>query len=212
MNLQEWQSRISLIKDIVTILATVIGGGVAIYGLIAWKRQLKGKTEYELARRVLRAVYRVRDAIRGIRNPFQSSGEIAQALKEAGISIDVNSHEYRAQSAESVYQVRWRRLNEARSDLQLELLEAEVSWGNDIIDQLKPLNECVGELYATIWLYIQDLNEPYQDKGSDYAEQRERRRKILYEISLDPDKDPFSGQIKKAVEQIERFLKPHLKL
>lgn len=81
MSLQEWQGRISLIKDIVTILVALVGGGVAIYGLISWKRQLKGKTEYELARRVLRAVYRLRDAIRGIRNPLQSTGEIEHSLK-----------------------------------------------------------------------------------------------------------------------------------
>src|SRR5215212_10812739 len=104
MKFQEWQSYLSFIKDLVTVFATVIGGGIAIYGLVAWKRQLRGRTEYELARRVLRAVYKVRDAIQGVRNPLQSAGEIEASLKEAGISIDFNSPEYRSKSATAVYQ------------------------------------------------------------------------------------------------------------
>lgn len=211
MRLQEWQIYLSFIKDLVTVFATVIGGCIAIYGLVAWKRQLKGKTEYELARRILRAVYKVRDAIKGVRNPLQSAGEIETSLREAGLSIDPNSSEYHLKSATSVYQRRWNKLNEARSDLQVELLEAEVSWGSEIIDTLKPLNECISELYVNIMQYLDGLNDPFPCRTED-ADQRNNRIKIIYEISADPNKDPFSGKIKCAVEELERYLKPHLRL
>ena len=79
---------ISIAKDITTGLAALIGAGVAIVGLRAWQHQLKGKTEYELARRLLRAVYRVRDEIHNVRNPAIMPGEFAVAIEEAGIESD----------------------------------------------------------------------------------------------------------------------------
>jgi len=51
---------------------------VAALGLQAWRTQLKDKTEYELARRVLRAVYQVRDSRQAVRNRVQSSPEIQE--------------------------------------------------------------------------------------------------------------------------------------
>jgi hypothetical protein len=59
------QDIVTLFKDLATIFAAVAAGIIAIMGYNAWKKQLRGKAEYELARRLLRNVYRVRDAIRG---------------------------------------------------------------------------------------------------------------------------------------------------
>jgi hypothetical protein len=116
------------IPDIVTALAAGIGAVVAVVGLNAWKKQLKGKTDYELARRYLRAVYKIRDAIKFVRNPFISLGEMEQALKERGSNQSTSDHK---ETSRAVYSVRWKKVTEAGSDLTLELREAEVSWGKD---------------------------------------------------------------------------------
>ncbi|OQY20711.1 MAG: hypothetical protein B6I35_10155, partial [Anaerolineaceae bacterium 4572_32.2] len=86
-NLQCLQEYITLAKDVVTILAALVAATVAIMGLRTWRKQLRGKTEYELARRLLRSVYRVRDAIRIVRNPFISSAETVQSMREAESEI-----------------------------------------------------------------------------------------------------------------------------
>jgi type IV secretory pathway VirB2 component (pilin) len=71
MPIQPW---VTLIKDIVTGLAAATAAVIGVLGLRTWKAQLKGKTEYETARSLLRCVYRVRDAMRVVRNPFQGGG------------------------------------------------------------------------------------------------------------------------------------------
>jgi hypothetical protein len=91
MTLAQFQTYLSIAKDIFTVLASITAGIVAIIGLQTWKKQLKGKTEYELAQRLLMAVYKIRDAIYYVRNPFMSAGEINQALKDA--NVEQNSSE-----------------------------------------------------------------------------------------------------------------------
>jgi hypothetical protein len=212
MTLQGYQSYISIIKDIITAIVALIAGAVAIYGVIAWKKQLKGKTEYELARRVLRAIYKVRDSIRIVRSPIQTGGEMEEAVKASGISYDPNDRNIHAQTQRAVYQLRWKQLSEARSDLQLELLEAEVSWGEEIKEKLKPLNDCIGKLFATVHLYLDELERPSRRTDEVAEKNREESFRILYWASDNPEEDSFSGRVKNSVEQIETFLKPHLKL
>ena len=100
---------VSLIKDISSIISGTILIVIAIMGLQTWKRQLKGNTEYELARRFLSAVYKIRDAISYIRNPFVSAGEIASALQEANIEIDKSDSEYQVKRQNALYQKRWKK-------------------------------------------------------------------------------------------------------
>jgi len=45
---------LAIVKDLVVTLAAAGGLIVALLGLRTWKRQLKGKTEWDLARRYLR--------------------------------------------------------------------------------------------------------------------------------------------------------------
>ena len=82
------QILITIIKDIFTCLAAITASVVAVLGLQAWKKQLKGKTEYELAQRLLRGVYRVRNAFADVRNPRKTDAEIAQAMREENIEGD----------------------------------------------------------------------------------------------------------------------------
>ena len=206
------QYYLSIIKDIVTIIATIIGSCVAIYGLISWRKQLKGRTEYDLARRVLKAVYKVREAIQSVRDPFQSASEVEMAIKETCNSIEENSPDYRIKSTTSVYQIRWNRLNRALLELKFELLEAEVSWGRNVHNKINPLNECIGKLCSTINLHLHSLQNNYHETSQRDAENINSRLKILYTVSDDPNKDDFLNQINLAVIEVEEFLKPYLKL
>ena len=63
---------INLVTRIALAAAVGIAAGVGIYvgvmGLNAWRRELSGKAEWELARRALRQVYEVRDTLRQARD------------------------------------------------------------------------------------------------------------------------------------------------
>lgn len=46
-----------------------------------WKREHRGKTKYEMARRLLRATYSLRDAFAYVRAPIMLAQEIESALQ-----------------------------------------------------------------------------------------------------------------------------------
>jgi len=209
-NLQELQEYISLAKDIVTILSALTAAIIAVLGLHTWKKQLKGKTEYELARKLLRAVYKVRDAIRLVRNAFMSAGEISQSLQEANIKTDQFAPRFDAISQGALYQRRWEKVQDALSELDLEAFEAEVIWGREVREKLKPLRKNVSTLLGKIQLYLELLKTPHRDTSNERIVQELVR--VIHEVSEDPSKDSFTAEITGSVRQIEDYLKPHLKL
>jgi len=56
----EW---VAMASDIVVGIAAGVGAYVAWRGLGTWRQQLRGSSEYELSRRILRCTYQLRDAI-----------------------------------------------------------------------------------------------------------------------------------------------------
>jgi len=202
---------IAIAKDVAMGLAAVVGATAAVIGLKAWRHQLRGHTEYELARRLLRAVYHARDELHAVRNPLILTGEFAAARQEAGIERDDKRTAFSAEEEGAVYERRWKRLSSAMSDLQLEVTEAEVVWGRAVVGQLKPLRECVGELYASLMLFLRRKQERPQGRSAN-PEALERIDRIIYKISDDPDQDPFTGKVARAVAQVEDFVRPYLRL
>jgi hypothetical protein len=207
------QPYVSLFKDIFSIISTIILAVIAIIGLQTWKKQLKGKTEYELARRLLRAVYETRDAIKLIRNPFASASEISAAVSEAGIDLDPKDPEFYVQSQSALYQRRWKKIEEAMADLDLEAFEAEVIWGNEVKDVLMPLRQQVGELHSFVELYLRNLNQPSRRLPNENM--LEKIDKAIYDFHdlTDTESDnPFTAKTSKVISKIEDYLRPRIKL
>jgi hypothetical protein len=213
INVQLLQEYITLIKDIITIISTIVIGAVAIMGLRAWRIQLRGKTEYELARRLLRSVYKVRDAIKLVRNPFASAGEISSALRDANIEISFGDPDYRARSQGALYQSRWKHIQESLRDLDLEAFEAEVVWGREVIEIILPLRRQIGELYSHIEIYLKNLQEPSR---REYAlKMAQKIDEVIYDshdLVGSDSKNSFTNKTVAAVKQIEDYIRPRLKL
>src|SRR5690348_10031730 len=112
-----------MVFKILNVVATFCGIGIALVGLFTWRRQLHGTVEYDLARRLLRRVYTVRDRIAEVRHPFISRGEFATAFKEAGVTPNDQGAGLDPQSTRLVYNRRWSAVTSAASDLDVELLE-----------------------------------------------------------------------------------------
>jgi hypothetical protein len=205
------QAYVALIKDIITGLSAATAAVIAILGLQAWKKQLKGKTEYELAQRLLRTVYKIREAFSWVRNPYQSPDEIFQAMKEAGIEGDpLRDPIIRARGEGAVYRRRWKEAQNAIMDLETLALEAEAVWGSDAKDSLKPLRQCSAVLWFNIKAHLQNLEVP--TRSNNNADAQRQINDIIYYPPDNPENNHFSKEITEAVKIIEDFLKPHLKL
>jgi hypothetical protein len=206
----EFQGYFSITKDAITGLAAITATVIAIIGLRSWKKQLKGRTEYDLARRLLKAVYRVRDEIEALRMPLIYVGEVRQGLNDIGINAERNEKHYGGRAESLVYQSRWRRLHVALSDLQVELLEAEVSWGDEIMKRQDLLRECVASLFLNVYRRLWQIDDSRMYEV-DSETQKEIDR-ILYKSISNPEADPFGDEIKRSIEHIEEYVKPYLKL
>lgn len=183
-----------LILNTINTIAIGTGAIIAVIGVNAWKQQLKGKTDYELARRYLRSVYKVRDALKYVRNPFMSSDEIFLALRESGLSD--TDYSDRKKSNRAVYAKRWEKVIGAASDLDVEYLEAEVSWGTGIVKVSEDFNAFRKKLFVSLKMFLEE--RPLSNERED----------IIYDGG---DDDDFNIDMRKAIENIEKFLKPHLK-
>ncbi len=177
-------------SDTITAISAVIVAVLALFGLREWKLQTKGKTNYEIARRYLKAALRLRDELKYVRNPFIPLSETNDALKESGIESKDHLDENRA-----VYSRRWKRVQEAWTNLEIELLDAEVSWGNIAVSASKPLLDATKKLFAALTMYL-------DGQGRD--------DKLIYNHGSLEKPDEFSGQVDQAIEQIRDFLRPHL--
>lgn len=106
-------------SDVLIAVATII---ILLLGLREWKKQLKGKTEYELSIRLLRATYRIRDAIQEVRNIYSGDS----------------------------YKEIWKLVSDEYLDLDIEIIESEILWGKEIHEIVKPLKKCIRNLYTNL--------------------------------------------------------------
>ena len=198
-----------IVKDAILLLFAGIGSYSAFYGLKAWRKQLKGKTEYELARRILLSVYKIRDGIKMVRHPFMSGGEIYEAkkkYKEQNPEINLTEKEIENYA---VYENRWKAINEAFSSLNVDLLEAEVMWGNIFKDDLHSLNRLSIKLMVAIRHYLKYHFQSYMSERD--TEKYEEYELLVYDHSSENEEDEFGIKINNVVSRFEQKLKKYLK-
>ena len=90
-----------------------------------------------------------------------------------------------------------------------ELLEAETIWGPEIRSKFTRLWEIDGELYYQV-LTLLDESNPDTRTGKMSQDEWKKQRDILYARS-DKTKDVFYQSLQKAIADVEKELRPHLK-
>ena len=200
---------VSLTKDIVVILAAIVGGKVAVKGLSTWQRQLRGTNEHDLARNILVKVYRYRDAVHGVRHPAMFGYEMPDPEKE---TIDeMTWEEKRFYGTSKAYEARWEKVQEEKKSLYGDLLEAEAYWGNELEDHFKELYKLETDLLLVLQelLTARDPHSSPDDK--DYANEYLKEKRGLIYDKLEGEPDEFRKSILDAIVKIEDILKPRLK-
>ncbi len=200
---------ISIAKDVVTLLSLCVGVYVAVRGLQTWRRQLQGTAEYELGRRILRAAYRLRNAIEAVRDPLVWPGEQAVAMKEAGIEMGFHDPKYHAQSSRAVYQRRWQGVTEALSELEVEAIEAETLWGSNARDLIEEIKRSASSLSGALNMYIRNLDEP----GGDFLPPDKYKdvQATVFAMGAKED-DAFASALQDRISRLEEFIRPRISI
>ncbi len=199
---------ITAIKDLVVTGAALIGAVVAVKGLGTWQRQLKGKSEYELSRRILVSLFKYRDAINGVRHPMMWANEMPSPPEEEAKKM--SSEQIRFYGSEKAYIARWDKAQTERSALYADLLEAEAIWGTELKDRFKAIFDLEHELLVAIRHYLQQIN-PDEDEATKEAIGNidSKRRDIMYD-DLSEEGDEYKKEFASAVQNVEQYLKPKL--
>jgi hypothetical protein len=182
----------SLTKDVVSIVGTIGALTIGGLGLFTWSRQLRGTSEYEVAKKAILNTYEVQQALQSVRNPmlYLSKEEV-----EAG---------RRLEEEQRIYSERMTYLNEKWAELQTVRLEAKVIWGNEAQDSFNEIQQRIGDLRGAIWLHFW-MKGAYAGPGATVDNSPERVRendKIVYFTS---EEDDFSQKIAESTAKVEKF-------
>jgi len=188
-------------KEQIVSISALIGVTVAVSGLRTWRKELKGKSEYQKAKDVLKAVYNVRPGFVRVRLPWMDGSEYPKALLDQDGNVMPGR---RPDAIMYAYQMRMKVLGEAFKDLEQQTMEAQVEWGSDFQNLIIPLRQCWAELGTAVQQHLE-----MERSGPDHLapeERREVRAKLYYA----GDNDSFTMKIEKAISGFEERLRPHI--
>jgi hypothetical protein len=175
--------------DLITDCAAVVGVIFAGIGLNTWKKQIRGSFEYELARKLMLQVYKLRDALKATRNPFLSISEGDKDDTEDTWQI-------------TAYRKRWDVVRDILAEFYVTSLEAEVIWPDNTKESKKELLGLVHDLNFALEMFIR------QQKDKAFAEDfRRDYEDTIYDKGED---DSYNQRLDKVVKKYESILKQHL--
>jgi hypothetical protein len=182
-------------------LATIFAAGVAVWGILAWRDELRGTTEYRLAVRVYRGVLRLRDRIQSTRDELNH--RIMLTREEANNREAVLSRRYKT------YGEFFREV--VRADLALRDLrpEIEIHWGMEGTRHIDALDEMARKLRGGQWAYFNHL---FKALGGDatMADAAEGDRRIAFAPTGDGP-DEYGEELRRRIDEAVAFLRPKVK-
>jgi hypothetical protein len=194
---------ISVTKDIILIFAAIATAHVAINGLQSWSRELKGKADFEVARNLIRSVYKLRDELRYCRSPWVQMGEFPE-----GYDSNNRSPEIEARAYAYIYSNRWKPVSAALQDFESQALEAEALWGSGFKPKTDELRQCARNLQVAIEADISNK----ANGGEAFKNDQEFGKTIRAEVSAThDDKNPLTLKIGSAISGIEKEVRPQFK-
>ncbi|TMQ59390.1 MAG: hypothetical protein E6K76_04805 [Candidatus Eisenbacteria bacterium] len=197
------------VRDVSVSLSTLVAAGLAFVGLNAWRRQLRGTTEYQIALKTLKAIYALRESITEARRRFGVVPYPGQ--RPSGDRGHVSEVLRAAQS----YRRRLTAVGTCRADLLLAEQEALAVWGDRARDALAKLLLAVDELLATYDQYFDaELARARRKDHEGKEEEPSANDIVMYRIlysNPEENKDPFGKRIARSSGLAEAFYRDRLK-
>ncbi len=204
----EWVTKIlGLFRDFAVTVCALITACVAFTGLRTWRKELHGRNEYEVARKLLRAVYGLRNAFNTMREPIMTSAEKAAALDAAGVDpCTIDRADFSGEGTKAAYAARWNKLVDAWERMEVEAREAQVLWGdrpelNEAITEFKKLIRRLKNVVDAL------VFEPYDELN---VEEKKAFRADLYD-RMKEGEDEFTACVNRTVEKVENVVRRHIR-
>lgn len=199
MSITDW---IKLVCDVLVACAVVAGAVIAGCSLRTWRHELRGRNEYDLARRILTNVLHVRNSIEVIRNSTIEWLEDRTTLVEEVKSTNHGELTYADQQRRAKFY-------ETETELRVNLIEAEVLWGDMLKEHWKSLYACISELRKNLRAYRRAETSKRAKPLS--KEEWKAIKSVIYQDFDNLEEDGFGCEVARAVQSFEKALRPYLK-
>lgn len=194
---------ISIAKDWLTLIIAGCGVWVAWQGLKTWRRQLKGTSQFDVAKRLMLKVYQIRRDIEYCRSSVRKISIFTH--NEDGQPIP--EREQLRYSSDREMKGRFKYIIETSSEMDFLLFESEIILGKKLREFFQPIEEVCYTLRDSIEEYTEDYNQ--KDGKFRDAEERNRYRE-LRQIIYSRKGDAIQTKVDSAVREIEKFIKPYV--
>lgn len=188
-----------IFKDIFTGIAAIIASVVALLGLSAWRKQMRGVKEFETAFNLHLSLLKMREAVKFVRNYVIWPAESEKAKSYSKEKYPYRSEEEIESSAHiNVYEMRWEKISGAYTQIESHLLAAEVLWGKEIVNLLQPLKVKINELNIALSQYYtpQELR----------TMKPEEIRNIIFYTGDGLVEDKFGKEINQSIEGMVNYI------
>lgn len=196
---------IKIITDIVVAIAVVVTATIAFRGVNSWRNEIHERENFEVARNLLAATYKLRDEIGFCRLPFIRVNEFPDGFVTLS---DNNSSMESYEGYAHVYNNRCRPVVEALQRFDSAALEGEALWGQNCHEATEAFRDCLVELNSAIEAVIDDKASHGENFESDKGFAK-RMRGIV--SSSGGEKNEFSITVKSAVQGIVDQVRSHLR-
>lgn len=194
---------ISIAKDWLTLIIAGCGVWVAWQGLKTWRRQLKGTSQFDVAKRLMLKVYQIRQDIEYCRSSVRKISIFTH--NEDGQPIP--EREQLRYSSDREMKDRFKYIIKTSSEMDFLLFESEIILGKELREFFQPIEEVCYMLRDSIEEYTEDYNQ----KNGRFCDDEERNRyRELRQIIYSRKGDAIQTKVDSVVREIEKFIKPYV--
>ncbi|MCB6541364.1 hypothetical protein KM92DES2_11627 [uncultured Desulfovibrio sp.] len=194
---------ISIAKDWLTLIIAGCGVWVAWQGLRTWRRQLKGTSQFDVAKRLMLKVYQIRRDIEYCRSSVRKISIFTH--NEDGKPIP--EREQLRYSSDREMKSRFKYTLKTISEMDFLLFESEIILDKKLRELFQPIEEVCYVLRDSIEEYTEDYNQ----KNGRFRDDEERNRyRELRQIIYSRKGDAIQTKVNSAVREIEKFIKPYV--
>lgn len=195
---------VSIVSDVLIALAATSTAIIALCGLKSWRTEIKGRTQFELARQILKDIFSFKEEINRARYP------ILVVLEP--ISGDRTEDENRKEMINSYMKEFNRRIEpvgEMSTQLSVDAIEASVFWGPDIKERIEQLRMHASILKVAFQKHLLAMKENWENDPK-LEKMYFKNFEIVFSTSGEDDLDAFDSRINEINQWIENELAPIL--
>lgn len=202
----DWPGTMSFIKDVVLAGAAIFTATVAYKGIDKWRSEESGKADFDLARRIGKAVFGFRDALANARSPFVFASEFPE-------DYDPLKREMEGDAYAHALTNRFAPVRLLGIELQSLRNEAEALWGGEPVEKLNQLLQHARTLHAAMNAFVSNKRAlgahfAHNPKFGDSIQAKvfDEGARIDEQGNVVDDKNKFTSDIEQAVDEVATYL------